>query len=82
MYMYSFYLRNSLEASLQTQMNPLTDVFLGYKIISYFYEVYGLYMEVRKKVNIRNNNNQVPHLTQDTTWESDQNTRKHRTQKS
>ena len=38
--------------------------------------------KVRKKAKIRNRYNQVPHLTQDSTWESDKNTRKHHTQKS
>ena len=28
-------------------------------------------MKVRKAANIRNRYNEVPHLTQDTTWESD-----------
>ena len=36
----------------------------------------------RKKPNIRNQYNQVPHLTQDTTWESDKNARKHHIQES
>ena len=31
---------------------------------------------------IRNRYNKVPHLTQDTTWESDTNIRKHHTQES
>ena len=31
---------------------------------------------------IRNRHNQVPHLAQDTTWESDKQTRKHHTQES
>ena len=39
-------------------------------------------VKARKKVKIRNRHNQVPHLTQDTTWESDKNTRKHHTQES
>ena len=39
-------------------------------------------LEARKKTKIRNRYNQVPHLTQDTTWESDKNTRKHHTQES
>ena len=33
-----------------------------------------------KEANIRNWYNQVPHLTQDTIWESDKNTRKNHTQ--
>ena len=37
---------------------------------------------VSKKAKIRNRYNQVPHLTQDTTWESDKNTRKHHLQES
>ena len=38
--------------------------------------------KVRKAANIRNRYNQVPHLTQDTTWESDKNTTKHHKQES
>ena len=37
---------------------------------------------VRKRANIRNRYNQVPHITLDTFRESDKNTRKHHTQKS
>ena len=37
-------------------------------------------MEVIKTATIRNPYNQVPHLTQDTTLESDKNTRKHHIQ--
>ena len=33
--------------------------------------------KVRKVTAIRNRYNQVPHLTQDTTWESDKNALKH-----
>ena len=33
--------------------------------------------KVSKKAKTRNRYNQVPHLTQDPTWESDKNTRKH-----
>ena len=33
-------------------------------------------IKVRKKAKIRNQYNQIPHLTQDTIWESDKNTRK------
>ena len=36
----------------------------------------------RKRAKIRNRYNQVPHLTQDTVWESDKNTRKHHIQDS
>ena len=32
--------------------------------------------KVRKKANIRNRYNQVPHLTRDTIWENDKKTRK------
>ena len=35
-----------------------------------------------KKAKIRNQYNQVPHLTWDTIWESNKNTRKHHTQES
>ena len=38
------------------------------------------YDKVRKKKKIRNRYNQVPHLTQDTVWESDKNVRKHHIQ--
>ena len=37
-------------------------------------------INVRKKTNIRNRHNQVPHLTQDTIWESYKNTRKYHIQ--
>ena len=33
-------------------------------------------IEIRKQAKIRNQCNQVSHLAQDTTWESDKNTRK------
>ena len=33
-----------------------------------------------KKSNIKNRYNQVPHMTQDTVWEGDTNTRKHHKQ--
>ena len=36
----------------------------------------------KKKAKIRNRYNQVQHLTRDTLWESDKNTRKHHTQES
>ena len=39
-------------------------------------------IKVRRKAKIRNWHNQVPHLTQDTIWESDKNTRKHILQES
>ena len=42
----------------------------------------GSNMKVRKKEKIRNQYNQVPHLTQDTVWKSDKNTRKHHIQES
>ena len=38
--------------------------------------------KVSKKAKIRVRYNQVPHLTQHTTWESDKNTRKHHIQES
>ena len=37
-------------------------------------------VKVSKKAQIRNRYNQVPHLAQGTTWESDKNTRKHHIQ--
>ena len=39
-------------------------------------------IKVRKKAKIRHRYNQVPHLTQETTWNSDKNTRKHHIQES
>ena len=38
--------------------------------------------KVKTKAKIRNPYNQITHLTQDTIWESDTNTRKHRIQES
>ena len=35
-----------------------------------------------KETKIRNRSNQVPHLTHDTTWESDKNSSKHHAQES
>ena len=35
--------------------------------------------KVRKKAKIRNGYNQVPHLTRDTIWKTDKNTRKQHT---
>ena len=37
-------------------------------------------VKVRKTAKIRNQYNQVPHLTQDTTWESDKITMRHHKQ--
>ena len=39
-------------------------------------------MKVRRKEKIRNQYNQVPHLTKDIVWESDRITRKHHIQES
>ena len=41
-----------------------------------------LIIKVKKKAKIRNQHNQVPHVTRDTTRESDKNSRKHHTQDS
>ena len=41
---------------------------------------YARSIKVRKVAKIRNRYNQVPHLTQDTTWESDKNAIKHHKQ--
>ena len=43
---------------------------------------YHRLLKVRKKATIRNQFSHVPHLTQDTEWESDKNTRKHHVQES
>ena len=37
-------------------------------------------VKIRKKAYFRNPYNQIPHLTQDTIWESDKHTRKHHKQ--
>ena len=39
-----------------------------------------VFQKVKKKAKVRNRYNQVPHLTRDTIWKSDINTRKHHTQ--
>ena len=39
-------------------------------------------IKIRKAAKIMNRYNQVPHLTQDTTWESDKNTINHHNQES
>ena len=49
---------------------------------SQIYPTYPPLSKLRKNAKIRNWYNQVPHLTQDITWESDKNTRKHLTQES
>ena len=41
---------------------------------------YFISFEVRKTAKIRNQYNQVPHLTKDTTWESDEITVRHHKQ--
>ena len=43
---------------------------------------YTFLEKVRKKAKIRYRYQQIPHLTQDTIWKSDKNTRKHHTQES
>ena len=40
----------------------------------------GRIVKIMKKVKIRNRYNKVSNLNQDTTWESDKNTRKHHIQ--
>ena len=44
--------------------------------------IHNFDMKVSKEVKIRKRYNQVPHLTQDTTRESEKNTIKHHTQES
>ena len=44
--------------------------------------VYAYRINERKKAKIRNQYNQVPHLTQDTVWKSDKISRKHHIQES
>ena len=41
---------------------------------------FKIIVKMRKKARIRNRYNRVPHQSQDTTWESDKNTRKHHIQ--
>ena len=49
-------------------------------ILKTFHMKDSMFTKVGKKAKIRNRCNQLPHLTQDTEWESDKNTRKHCTQ--
>ena len=61
------------------------DVIVAFKSISIYLDnilninnicFYNM-VKVRKVAKIRNRYNQLPHLTQDTTWESNKNTIKH-----
>ena len=47
-----------------------------------FFKPFKIILKVRKKAKIRNQYNQVPHLTKDTIWESDKSSRKHHIQES
>ena len=47
-----------------------------------YFTLNGNIFKVSKRAKIRNQNNQVPHLIQDITWESDKTTRKHHIQES
>ena len=51
----------------------------NFKLIKVFERVYIFLLgyKVRKKAKIRNRYNQAPHLTQDTTWDSDKTTTHH-----
>ena len=41
-----------------------------------------IHLKIKEEGKDKNQNNQVPHLIQDTVWESDKNTREHHTQES
>ena len=56
--------------------------FVAYSVTDFENVFLGFYYYVKTKTNIRNRNNQVPHLTRDTIWESDKNTKKHYIQES
>ena len=45
-------------------------------------ETTTLIIKVKRKEKIKSQNNPVPHMTWDTIWESDTNTRKHNTEES
>ena len=47
-----------------------------------FHQGLHCFLKVKMKAKIRNRYNQLPHLTRDTIWESDRNTRKHHSQES
>ena len=49
--------------------------------LHYFTLFFCIEYKSKKEAKIRNQYNQEPHLTRDTKWESDKNTRKHHTQK-
>ena len=65
---------------LNCLLNLSADGKIHHKLGMINFEKYD--MKVSKKAKIRNPYNQDQHLTQDTTWESDKNTRKHHVQES
>ena len=62
------------------QMNP-SEPLIALKGKKKTLLIWGYIIKVRKVAKIRNGYNQLPHLTQDTTWESDKNAIKHHKQK-
>ena len=58
------------------QMNP-SEPLIALKGKKKTLLIWGYIIKVRKVAKIGNGYNQLPHLTQDTTWESDKNTIKH-----
>ena len=53
----------------------------SYCLVLWIFDL-DFWLQVRKKAKIRKRYNQLPNLTQVTTWESDKNTRKHHIQDS
>ena len=64
--------------TLLIDMYSVLFVFHNSSYLSFFSFLVGDdLLKVRNVANIRNQYNQVPHLTHDTTWESNKNTIKH-----
>ena len=65
---------------IETVLLSTHNICFGREIKKIFFNYAVLFGDPRNTTNIRNRFNQVPHLTQDTTWESDKNTMKHHKQ--
>ena len=67
--------RNILKISLQE--DKVSEQVLSWPPEDQTHNCVKFIVKVSKKAEIRNRYNQVPHLNQDNTWESDKNTTKH-----
>ena len=65
-----------------SRLAPAQNEFLCKLFANRHYRHYAFDINVNKKTKVRNRNNQIPHLTQGITWESDKNIRKHHIQES